>query len=68
MWSRTRKPHLFHTLAKDGALYFMVIFTSHIIYTFMLILGRVSDLVVMPAVIVFIRSLTYLWIHSRKFK
>jgi hypothetical protein len=37
-------PSLLHTLARDGVLYFMVIFTSHIIYTFTLILGQVSGL------------------------
>lgn len=38
-------PSILHTLGRDGTLYFAVIFTSHIIYTFMLILGRVSNLV-----------------------
>jgi len=36
---------IWYTLLMDGTLYFMVIFTSHIIYTFTLILARVSDLV-----------------------
>ncbi|KAF9654076.1 hypothetical protein BDM02DRAFT_3182482 [Thelephora ganbajun] len=39
-WLGKGAPSLLRTLARDGALYFMVIFTSHIIYTFTLILGR----------------------------
>jgi hypothetical protein len=44
-WSGAGVPSILRTLARDGALYFMIIFTSHIIYTFTLLLGRVSDLV-----------------------
>lgn len=55
-----------HTLMRDGALYFAFIFTSHIVYTFTLILARVSGPV--SIVIALIHSLTHLWAYSRSSK
>ncbi|KAF9642869.1 hypothetical protein BDM02DRAFT_1842299 [Thelephora ganbajun] len=39
-WLGKGTPSLLHTLARDGTLYFVFIFTSHIVYTFTLTLGR----------------------------
>ena len=54
IWPGNSKPNLLRTLARDGALYFMVIFTSHIIYTFTFILAPVSNTVISPATIALI--------------
>ena len=44
-WPGKGAPSILRTLARDGVLYFVVIFTSHLVFIFTLTLARVSALV-----------------------
>jgi len=41
-WPGKGGPSILRTLARDGALYFAVIFTSHVVFTFTLALAHVG--------------------------
>jgi len=64
-WPGKGRPSILRTLARDGALYFSVIFTSHVVFTFTLTLAHVSDFELSP--ITFVRSLIYSWYLQRPF-
>ena len=64
-WPGKGRPSILRTLARDGALYFSVIFTSHVAFTFTLTLADVSGFERSP--IAFVRSLTYSWDLQKPF-
>jgi hypothetical protein len=51
-WSRTGARSLFHTLVRDGLIYFLFILLCHVVSTFTLLLGRVSQILLVTVVLV----------------